>query len=286
LNPGYPLLILSVVVSVSFGHVMKWGQRRKCDLVAIGAVNYVVATVVSSAIALTQSSEALTPGSWIAAIIGGTSYVVSYFFYSRCIRLAGVSISTTVVRLSVLPAVLASVLLWNERPGTVQTAGILLVLVAMPLLSRQSTTSPAGDESGPVWIWLIPLFLTTAGGSVAMRLFQEVGTPGSRPLLLAVWFGVASVIALAVLRRQGLGATRDDWRLGALLGTINVVGNTALLISLHYLPGSIVFPASSGGGVMLAVLSAWLLWGERLSRPALAGVAIAVPALVLMNLPV
>ena len=264
---------------------MKWGLRGNCNLVAIGAVNYVVATAVSAAVAVVQQSEPLSPGSWVAALIGGTSYVISYFFYSRCIRLAGVSVSTTVVRLSVLPAVLASVLIWHERPGLVQAAGIVLVMVAMPLLSSQRSPGPGVVADGRTWVWLLPLFLTTAGGSVAMRLFQEVGSAGSRPLLLVVWFAVASLIAVAALRRQRLWATRDDWRLGALLGTINVVGNTALLISLQYLPGAIVFPASSGGGVMLAVLSARLLWGETLSRPALAGVAIAVPALVLMNLP-
>lgn len=284
MNPGYPLLITHVTVSVSFGHVMKWGMRRQCDLVAIGAVNYVVASALCGLLSLVLQSELLTPGAVAAAVIGGASYVISYFFYSRSIRLSGVSVSTTVVRLSVLPAVLASVLLWGERPSAIQTVGIALVLVALPLLSRQSRVDGA-PGAGPVWGWLLGLFVTTAGGSVAARLFQEVGTPGSRPLLLTVWFAVAAVIALGALRRQRLGPTGDDLRLGGLLGAINVVGNMSLLVALWYLPGSIVFPAASAAGVMLAVVSARSLWGERLSRPALAGVAIAVPALVLMNLP-
>ncbi len=285
MNPGYPLLAVHVTGSVSFGHVMKWGISRKCDLVAIGAVNYVVASALCGLLAIVLRSDPLTPGALLAAVIGGASYVISYFFYSRSIRLTGVSVSTTVVRLSVLPAVLFSIVLWGERPSVIQTVGIALVVLSLPLLSRQGRVDGV-TRSGPVWGWLLGLFVTTSGGSVAARMFQEVGTPGSRPLLLCVWFAVAAVIALVALRRERLGPTKDDLRLGALLGSVNVIGNLTLLVALWYLPGAIVFPAASAGGVMLTVLSARWLWGETLSRPALAGVAIAVPALVLMNLPI
>ena len=284
LNPGYLYLALHVAGSVSFGHVMKWALRRNCSLVAVGAANYVVAASLSLLLALVGHGAGLTFRGMAAGILGGLSYVVSYYFYYQSIRLTGVSISTAVIRLSVLPAVAASIAVWGERPGTHQVAGILLVLAALPLLSQQPGDK-AANLAGPVWGWLLALFATTSGGSLAAKLFQEGGTPLAKPFLLAVWFGTAAVVALAALRAQRLRPSRHDLPLGLLLGSVNVVGNFALLAALEHLPGAIVFPVASAGGVMLVVVTSAALWGERLSRLALAGVALAVPALALMNLP-
>ncbi len=156
MNPGYALLLVHVTGSVSFGHIMKFGIGRRCGLVAIGAVNYIVAAALCGLLAIVLRSDPLTPGAFLAAVIGGASYVISYFFYSRSIRLTGVSVSTTVVRLSVLPAVLASVVLWGERPSVIQTAGILLVVLALPLLSQQGRVDGVA-RAGPVWGWLLGL---------------------------------------------------------------------------------------------------------------------------------
>lgn len=284
MSAGYLYLAIHIAGSVAFGHVMKWALRRNCGLVAVGAVNYVVASSLSLVLALAIRSAGLTGLGVATGVVGGLSYVVSYYFYYQSIRLTGVSVSTAVVRLSVLPAVVASIALWGERPAEHQVVGVLLVLVALPLLSRQPGDK-AVQLAGPVWGWLTLLFVTTSGGPVAAKVFQESGAPLAKPYLLAVWFGMAAVVALATLRLQRLRPTRDDLPLGALLGAVNVVGNFAMLAALDHLPGAIVFPASSAGGVLLVVVTSAALWRERLSRLAFLGVLVAVPSLVLMNLP-
>ena len=255
MNPGYLFLALHVAGSVSFGHIMKWALRRNCSLVAVGAVNYLVASVGSFLIALVVVSPSLDTTGYLAALLGGLSYVVSFYFYYQSIRLTGVSISTSVIRLAVLPAIVFSIFLWGEHPLAHQAVGICLILVALPLLSRQPSDKSV-NLAGPVWGWLLALFATTSGGSVAAKLFTVTGNPLSKPVLLGVWFGIA-----------------------------NVGGNIAMLAALDYLPASIVFPAASGGGVLLVAVTSALLWGERLSRPALLGIAVSIPALILVNLP-
>ena len=284
MNPGYLFLILHVAGSVSFGHIMKWALRRNCSLVAVGAVNYLVASIGGFLLALVVLSPSLDTTGYLAALLGGLSYVVSFYFYYQSIRLTGVSISTSVIRLAVLPAIVVSILVWGEHPLAHQVVGICLILVALPLLSRQPSDKSV-NLAGPVWGWLLALFATTSGGSVAAKLFTVSGNPLSKPLLLGVWFGIAAVVALLALGRQHLRPTRDDLPLGILLGVVNVGGNFAMLAALDYLPAAIVFPAASGGGVLLVAVTSALLWGERLSRPALLGIAVSLPALVLVNLP-
>lgn len=284
MNPGYLFLALHIVGSVSFGHVMKWALRRNCSLVAVGAVNYVVASTTAFLFALLGRSPSLETAGYLAALLGGLSYVVSYYFYYQSIRLTGVSISTSVIRLAVLPAIAASILFWGERPLAHQVVGIALVIVALPLLSRQPSDKSV-NLGGPVWGWLLALFATTSGGSVAAKLFTVTGDPAAKPLLLGFWFGAAAIVALLALRRQRLSPTRDDIPLGILLGLVNIGGNIAMLAALDYLPAAIVFPAASGGGVLLVAVTSAMLWRERLSRTALLGIAVSLPALVLVNLP-
>jgi drug/metabolite transporter (DMT)-like permease len=158
------------------------------------------------------------------------------------------------------------------------------MLVALPLLSLQP-----GDKSanlrGPVWFWLLALFVTNAGGPLAAKLAAEDSRPEAKPYLLALWFAVAAAIAIAALVQQRLRPRPADLPLGVLLGLVNVAGNFALLAALERLPGAVVFPATSAGGLVCVVLTSAALWNERMSRPALVGAALAVPALVLVNLP-
>jgi len=284
LTVGYLYLIVHIAGTVSFGHIMKWALRRRCELAAVGAVNYAVASSMSLLFALILGSAGLSVSAIATGILGGLSYVVSFFFYAQAMRLTGVSISTAVVRLSMLPAVLASVLIWGERPGLIQVVGMVLVFASLPLLSQQP-----GDKTvplrGEVWHWLLAVFVTTSGGYLAARLFQEVGSPAAKPLLLSVWFGVSALVGAFYLRVQRLAPRPADLPLGIVLGAANVIGNFALLAALESLPGAIVFPVSTAGGLVLTILTSAALWREKLSRPALAGVLMAVPALVLMNLP-
>ena len=281
---GYLYLAIHIVGSVSFGHIMKWALRRQCELPAVGAINYAVAALLSLALGVAVRSAPLSVAGAGIGIMGGLSYVVSYFFYYQSMRLVGVSVSTAVIRLSMLPAIVASVFAWGERPGSLQVLGIMLVFAALPLLSQQP-----GDKAvrlgGQVWQWLLGVFFSTSGGYLAARWFQELGAPSAKPLLLAVWFGASALVGLGYLLGQNLRPSRDDLPLGVLLGSVNVVGNFALLASLEYLPGAIVFPVSSAGGLVLTMLTSVALWREKLSQPAQAGLLMAVPALVLMNLP-
>ena len=79
---------------------------------------------------------------------------------------------------------------------------------------------------------------------------------------------------------------RPGWRdypPGLVLGALNVLINLFLLGALEQLPGAIVFPVSSAGGVLLVTVSSAFLWRERLGRAALSGVAVSIVALILIN---
>lgn len=279
---GYLYLALQVTGSVTFGHVIKWSSRQRCNLVAVATINYLFATVLSYLLSihgrpLGLSAETLLPG-----IVGGVSYAVSFFFYYQGIRLLGVSISTTAMRLAVMPAVLASMFYWQEQLSLLQECGIVLALLALPLL-----TAHQGDKTvkiaGPRWVWLLALFAAGSGGPLMLKAFQVTSSSEEKPMLLMVWFGAAAICSLMVLGWQRTLPKSRDVMPGLALGALNVLINLFLLGALELLPGAIVFPVSSAGGVLLATVSSAGLWKERLGRVALGGVAVSILALALIN---
>ena len=77
--------------------------------------------------------------------------------------------------------------------------------------------------------------------------------------------------------------TRLELAFGFGMGASNILQTHFILKSLHYFPGYIVFPVSSAGGVLVTVLVATCVLGERLHRKTCWGIGIAVFALILLN---
>ena len=71
-------------------------------------------------------------------------------------------------------------------------------------------------------------------------------------------------------------------KLGLFIGAYNAGALCVIMIALSKLPGTLFFPVWGCSVVLLDNLSAHFFWGERLNRPAIAGVGIAILALALV----
>ena len=285
MNIGYLFLALNVLASVGFGHIIKWSQRGGANLVMIGAVNYGVGAIMTGAIALAVGSRGLTPPTFGFATVAGLSYGISYLVYLRALRLFGVGITTTAARLTVMPAVAVSILYWGEQPSVARLAGIVIASLALPLLTlrvRPTDIGRAGSGSG--WLWLTSMFLIISVTPLVAKAFQESGLSGAQPVFVAVWFAIACLVGIVVGLYQRLRPTRDDLVIGSILGLANGGGTLAMMFALSWLPASVLFPIATAGAVVVAVVSGAWVWGEKLSRPAWAGVFLAAVSLLLVNL--
>lgn len=276
-------LALSIIFSVSFGHVMKWAERRRASALWVGAWNYIAATGACLWVMLAASPPShgiaftITTGLW-----AGVSYLVSLLYYFVAVTRVGVGLAAAANRLSVALPVVAALLVWRERLDGPQAFGLLLVILALPLLGRGGAASRRGDAALLVGV-LAPLFLITGVGQLAARIFSGGAPAANIFLYLTCLFAGAGASALIALRLRPVALhARDVW-LGLLLGAVNVGSNLCLLAALRELPSAVVFAVSSSAGVVLAAVSGVLLWGERLNRAAVGGVALAAMAVVLLT---
>ncbi|NLX37063.1 MAG: DMT family transporter [Chloroflexi bacterium] len=276
-------LLVATLFSAAFGLVLRWAQQRRCNVFAVGLVNYVIATLYQAAqLGMAGPLEQVTPVTvWLGAIVG-VIYALNFGIFGPLIAKRGVAITTAIVRLAVIVPIVGAIVLWREAPLAIQYVGIALTLVAMPLITLKPNVP--GTIEGSAVPLLVAMFI---GNGLSMLLFQayeNLSLPGEDALFLACLFGAAMVVTAIAWRLRPKGSSRRDLFPGVVLGLTNALANVALLESMHQLPGVIVFPFYSAVGLVIAVVAARLLWGERISRRETLGLGLAIIAVALVNI--
>lgn len=276
-------LLLATFFSASFSLVARYAQGKRCNLWAVGAINYLCATCFHVLRAVAQ--EGLPPGAatltW--GIITGMIYVNSYALMLPFMRLRGVAICMAISRLAVLVPVIGAIVLWGEPLTNLQVAGASLAVVSLPLLGFGQVGK--GERIPLKALMLMTSLLISNGlGMLTIEAFHHGGTQGQDSLYLGALFGTAAIISCLVwfLKRQGT-APRDVLP-GLMLGLCNALANLFLVSALDHLPSIVVFPFYSAVGVVFTTLFARLVWREQINRLESLGMALAMGAVVFINL--
>ena len=106
------------------------------------------------------------------------------------------------------------------------------------------------------------------------------------PISLSIYLVLAVAIAAEVVATTALVRTESFTRLGPSLVTIIFYSLSFWLLSfpIRVIPAGIVYAIWSGAGIVLITLAAWLVLGQRLDLPAIAGLALIISGVVIINL--
>lgn len=286
---------LYVVFSSLFTLCIKWVHvRGKEDIITVGAINYIVAVLIIGPWFVLDGQQT---GDLPAIIAGGSMgviYFIAFFFVIWCVRVVGASSTSVVSVLSMLIPIVFAALVWSDKPSLLQSTGIALALLSLILIGlkpdRQSTAksdATANEEGGSslnASLILGGFFLLCGLSRVAQEAFKHVSPETQKPTFLLAAFlaaGVPAAILLLWRRRKILPV---EAMVGVVMGVSNGAQLWFTLKTLDLVPGYIFFPVSSAGSIIFTMFVAVLWLEERISRRALAGIAIAVLALVMMNM--
>ena len=291
-------LALAVTCSLSIAVLFKGAERRDLDRTALLTTNYAAAAALALVL---QGVEAVgpVPAGLVALGVGqGVLFIAGFWLFSLAIRTAGMGLAAGVMRLSVVVPFLASWAVWGETPGPLQLVGLALAGAAFFLVARPAAEPPgklgppvegAGAAAGGLGPAVVLGLLFLSGGvvDVNMKVFQEAfadAVPISMFLLFV--FGVAFAVGAVAVGWAGVRTGRWPrgrvllW--GTVLGLVNYGSAEFLLRALDQLPGPVAFPANSVAIVFGAALIGRVVWGERLSRANVGGLALAGVALALL----
>jgi drug/metabolite transporter (DMT)-like permease len=207
--------------------------------------------------------------------------------WAETIRVAGLALSVIAMRTAIVIPVAASVVVWREQPTVFQLAGIGAAVVALALvLTRpgRTQTGTAGRGQRGVGLWLAALFTADGLVMLAAKVFREhMPQSENLPFQSAVFLS-ASFITTGLYYLRKPRVTPAALRFGAVLGAANLGNHLFLILALSVLPGAAVYPVIAAAEVGVLALAGTLVWKERVGLRGWLGIALAVLALILIQL--
>jgi len=219
------------------------------------------------------------PAIWLGVGFGLAGGLAQFAFF-RALRYGALSVSWTVVQLSMLMPVLASILFWGEHPTLWQRAaigGVALAVVLMGDVELRRLRCPLAWAS-----WLSLSYVTSGLSAICMKALGSMEEGGSKVAFLLVGYTVSALLMLPLVRGRRLGL--GEAVVGIVRGLAILSANYLQLKAIGILPGYLVFAAYSAAGVTINVLAAILIWSERPPGRVVVGIVLAITAIVGLNL--
>ena len=187
------------------------------------------------------------------------------------------------MKLGVLMPVMIAVLIFGERPGTGQVAGICLAVAAILIISLEQQTTSEDKQTVTAPRLLILLLLIGGSGDAMSKFYEELGPAEYSSQYLLYTFIVAFVFCTMVALIQGQKFTAPDILFGCLVGIPNYFSARFLLLSLSSVPAVIAYPVFSIGTIILTGAAGVILFREKMTAKQWTALIAIVVSLILLN---
>ena len=284
-------VLLAATCSVLVSVLLKLAGRRGIDAGQIVTWNYLVAALLCALLLEAPLDSLRQPGApWLPLLVLAVVLPSLFLVLAASVRAAGIVRTDIAQRLSLLLSLLAAFLWFGESANGLKLAGLglgLLSVVAILARPQSVATHPVSAQAA-AWPLLLTVWVGFALVDVMLKQIAAAGTPFAASLQVTFVLAFVGMLLVQVWR-QARGRSRFSWRntgAGLLLGLLNF-GNIVFYVHAHRaLPEnpSLVFAAMNIGVVVLGTLVGVLAFSEKPGRMNWLGIALAVPAIVLIAL--
>jgi len=255
-------------------------------------INYIAATVLTMAVAVLNLKDKNifegfgSGGFWkmtCLAVALGFCMIQNLWCTEVSTDKNGLGSTTFFSRAGFLICIILSAVLWQDYPGILQAAGILMLLVSMAEMMRGTQDgSVAGDRK------LFPVLFIGSGLVFFFNAVYGKYFPAEyKPLFLSIVFVVTLVSSIVLLFRgekQRNSSLTTDILLGGVIGISNAIGTFFQLKSLEFLSVAIVMPVSAAGNLLIVALAGRFCFQEKGNRHTAVALVLAVISLIFINM--
>jgi drug/metabolite transporter (DMT)-like permease len=245
-------------------------------------LSYPVALVLLTVLA-TMTGGQLSVPAVVWGLLCGVCQAFGVWWFYAALGAGPISVVSPLTAILVAGVPVGFGVALGERPSLVATAGIVVALVAVFLVSREATdadTTPHRFTKQVAWL--------TVGSGLAfgvnfVLIDQAPHEAGLWPLVFARLAASLLVFVIAVLTRNVALPDGGALRLAVLAGVLDTVANVAMLLALQAsmlsLAGVLIslYPAAT---VLLAIV----VLKERVTRWQVLGMVLALAAVAMIAL--
>jgi drug/metabolite transporter (DMT)-like permease len=255
------------------------GARRAPTLLVVAA-GHLFSVFLLLALCLALRIALPAPHFLVFAALGGFEGALALAIFYRALAMGAMGLTAALTGLltALVPVLFA--LAYQGLPAPLTAAGLALGLIAIWLITR-TAAGPAAQPAPPAALLLGAL--AGIGFGTQLILFKFAGAGGILWIMTSARAAGSLAILLFLLLMPPPGAWRGFWLTGILAGSLDTIGNLFYLraTQLGRLDVAALVCSLYPAGTIL--LAAFLLH-ERPTRRQLAGIALALSAVLLLSL--
>ena len=296
------LLAVSMLACLGGTVIRKYVEVRLSDK---QRMHYAMSAVVSASSGLALLVIAFVTGTGLQAslftvlvgILFGAVTALQQIFNLRALQFGPMSYTSVIVSLSMIVPALSGYFIWDEELRPLQLVGLVLIIVCIILSvdqSRDGEKQNASGKSFPRWILSVAItFACTGAIGILQKWHQKTVGDAESAAFLIIAFAFSFLYSAGGVLLLSRGSSIEKLgpalrkNLTPLLFALMCVGGlcAALNNKLNlYLSGvidsAVFFPVVNGGGLILSLLAAVLLFRERLPLRKWIGIGVGFAAIL------
>jgi drug/metabolite transporter (DMT)-like permease len=283
---GWIYLGLVVTGFVAMNFVMKLGSLKGHSSPALTAALFAAAAVLCLAILVVTGQPLFVSAHVvILAVCGGIGGAIAYFFFLSALKAGPYALTISIYTMSFLIPVVFSILVWSSPFDRSTAAAILLIVSGVALISISA--ADAKGEAKAAWLkWLALIgtaFVLTGIPQLAQAAAARLGAINLWFFLFLTFSAGAAALWLFLLFK-GERPVRGLFGYGALAAVGSVAGNFFTLRALAKLREPVVFPVSTAGPILAAVLLSVFYFREKIKPLGYVGILAGLAGIVFLAL--
>ena len=285
------LFLVLIVSGVSAQDVCRKQYTLRCPRAAVGMPWYTV--IMAAAALLTFYACGGFHLTWCPAVVPyavvfAVGYTAAIQFILIATKEGSLALTALVSSYSLIIPVFAGVIFLHEKMGILRIAAILMLVVSIYLLNRQTDSTPISKK------WLIAaagLFVGNGTCSSALKMQQHIfeGQYRTEFLVYGMILVLMACVVIALFAQRKIEEKpsrllKDCLGWASATGGSNGVVNVLASILGEWIPASLQYPLTSASTMAAGVVIARVMYKEKLDRLQQAGFLMAVASIVLLNL--
>ena len=224
--------------------------------------------------------------------IGAVALGSNLFFGLEALKSGAMVLSSMAGSAGLLLPCVFGIFMFDEPMSLMQLFGILLLIFSGWLLIGYSKKLK-GSFTPRTMLLLIGSMLSNGFTMVAQKMFSKYLPDVSVSVFSFLAFGLVGVgMCVGLVPQLTKKEKREEikklpktlWFYGAGLSTILLIINQLATIAAKVIPSAIMFPINDGGATIITALTGAVVFKEKLTARSVAGLALGIASLIVINL--
>lgn len=218
------------------------------------------------------------------ALLNAVFYLATTMTQMEALKHISTSIVYPVVRLSIVIAVIFSIIYFKDKLSIYQIAGIILAIVAIQILTKQNREERPKHKNFKLGIILTLIAFLTAAATTIVTKFASISV--NQMAFIMVSYTYSAIFSFSL--RKKMQTEKENPRhtnaiiIGFFIGLLNFIGFYAVLKTYATGPLSLAAPLIGLSFVIAILLSTWI-YKEKLTPMRIIGIMLTIISIILLR---